>query len=199
MKLLEEIIGFVVLTGPLFVIVVWLPVSIWAAVKLSKRFRGSKTRIPVGLLVLFLVFCLPFADGIAGRLYFSYLCATEAGVKVHETVELPAQYWDVEGQPKFFSEYGYLDRDFAARNISLDRASARRYSAVLGIDKDASRILEKADQVLLAEVTTFRFWGGWVRRNFSGNNTASSCSFIRDPEFNRELYSKIFVPAHSKE
>lgn len=199
MKLLDELMGFVVLTGPLFLIVLWLPLSIWGAVKVSRRLQGRRLRFPIGLLLFFLIFCLPFADGIAGRLYFNYLCATEAGVKVYQTVELPAEYWDAESRPRFLNEYGYFDRDFEAKNISLERASARRYSAVLGIDKDTSRVLEKADQVLLAEVTTFRFWGGWVRRNFSGNNTASSCSFIRDPEFDRELYSKIFVPADSKE
>ena len=49
MKLLDELVGFVVLTGPLVLIVVWLPLSIWAAVKLSKRFhrnRGQRTIIP---------------------------------------------------------------------------------------------------------------------------------------------------------
>ena len=55
MELLEELLGFVVLTGPLFLIVLWLPLSFWVATKLSKRFRGRRSSIPVGVLLFLLI------------------------------------------------------------------------------------------------------------------------------------------------
>lgn len=189
MKLLEEIIGFVVLTGPLFVIVVWLPVSIWAAVKLSKRFRGSKTRIPVGLLVFFLVFCLPFADGIAGRLYFSYLCATEAGVKVYQTVELPSEHWDEKGNASFLHEQA---GGFRLGEEYPVQYSSGTYSTLFHIDNAGYNRVDGQSGKVLGEVIDFRYWGGWIRRNLSSNNTATRCG--GSIERSNSLIRQVFIP-----
>jgi hypothetical protein len=97
MKFIDTILGFAVLTGPLWLILILLPVCIWLAVKLAKRFKPGITRLAGGVGIFLLLFALPFGDEIAGRIYLSYLCSTQAGVKVYQTVELPAEYWDEEG------------------------------------------------------------------------------------------------------
>ena len=198
MELLKELSGFVVLTGPLFLIIIWLPVSIWAATKISKRYtRGSlKRKFSIGLLLFVAIFLAPFADEIAGRIYLNHLCATEAGVKVYQTVELPAEYWDEQGRAKIFNKYGYLNHEFWVKELDESGSHVERYSSVIYIDRDISPVKERASQKVLAEITTFRFMGGWIRRNLSPNNTSNSCKFIDDSNFSRSFYGRLFEPEH---
>jgi len=110
MDLLKALLGFAVLTSPLWLILILLPVSLWIAVKVAKRFKPGRVRFVGGLGVFLLLFFLSFADEIAGSIYFNYLCATEAGIKVYKTVELPAEYWDKYGRAMFYDEKnGNLD------------------------------------------------------------------------------------------
>ena len=101
---MDTLLGFAVLTGPLWLIVVLIPLAIWIAVKVSKRFISGRTRFAAGVGIFLLVFAVPFADEIVGRVYLNYLCASQAGVKVYKTVELPGEYWNANGEPKFYDE-----------------------------------------------------------------------------------------------
>lgn len=152
--------------------------------------------IVVGITVFFGFFLL-FADEIAGRIYLNHLCTTEAGVKVYQTVELPAEHWEAGGRPKFFNKHGYLEHNFWVKELDESGGHVERYSSAFFIDKDISPVKERTNQKVLAEITTFRYWGGWVRRNFSPHNTANSCEFIADPNFSRSFYGQLFKPAIS--
>lgn len=125
MKFLNELLGFAVLTGPLWLILILLPVSIWIAIKVARRIKPGVTRIAGGVGIFLLLFALPFGDEIAGRIYLSYLCATEAGVKVHQTVELPAEYWEADGKPKFYDE---RNGNFNLPQIGTDFKTEKYYS-----------------------------------------------------------------------
>lgn len=197
MKFINELLGFAVLTGPLWLILILLPVSIWIALKLVKRFKQRSTRIAGGVGIFLLVFLVPFSDEIAGRIYLSHLCATEAGVKVYQTVELPAEYWDEGGRAKFFNQYGNLDHDLWVKVLDESGGHVERYSSVFSIDKDTSPVKQRTSQMMLAEVTTFRYWGGWMRQNLSPSNTANSCAFISDSNFSRSFYGQLFKPSVS--
>jgi len=197
MKLINELLGFAVLTGPLWLILILLPVCIWVAIKLAKRFKQRSTKLAGGVGIFLLLFFLPFGDEIVGRTYFKYLCATEAGVKVHQTIELSAEYWETDGKPKFFNKHGYLEHNFRVKELDESGGHVERYPSVFSIDKDISPVKERTSQKVLAEVTTFRYWGGWIRRNFSPHNTANSCEFIADPNFSRSFYGQLFKPATS--
>lgn len=143
-----------------------------------------------GLVVAILIL-IPTGDEIAGHLYFNHLCNTEAGVKVYQTVELPAEYWDAQGNPKFFNDQGYLDRKLLADKL-MGEIHSEPYQSILGIEKSVIATKEKSTKRVLASTTTFLFWGGWVVRNFSPHNTAASCAFMDEPSFNRDLYGRLF-------
>ncbi len=192
MDLIKTLLGFVVLTGPLWLILILLPVSLWIAVKVAKRFKSAAVRLAGGVIIFLLLFFLPFADEIAGRIYFNYLCTTEGGVKVYQRVELPAEYWGKQGRSKLFNKNGYLNHDFWVKELDESGGKVKRYSTIFAIDKDTYPIKERISQNVLAEVTTFRYWGGWIRRNLSLNNVADSCKFINDKNFSRDLYGKLF-------
>jgi len=160
MKFIDTLLGFAVLTGPLWLILILLPVSIWVAVKFVKRFKQRGAKLAGGIGIVFMFFLVLFADEIAGRIYFSHLCATEAGVKVYQTMELPAEYWDEQGRPKFFNQYGNLDHDLWVKVLDESGGHVERYSSIFSIDKDTSPVKQKTSHMMLAEVTTFRYWGG---------------------------------------
>ncbi len=193
MEILNPFLGFAVLTGPLWLILILLPVSIWIAVKIARRFKQRGAKLVGGLAIFLLVFLVPFGDEIAGRIYHSYLCATEAGVKVYKTVELPAEYWDVQGKPKFYDE---KNGNFTLSNNYPTKLESEKYSSFLGIDKLVSVLQSQEKSELISENISYRHWGGWVRRNFSPNNTATACdnyleqygSFVR----------QVFRPANTK-
>lgn len=135
---MNGLLGFAVLTGPLWLILILLPVSIWIAVKVAKRFKQRSAKLTGGLGIFLLVFFLPFSDEIAGRIYFNYLCAAEAGVKVYQTVELPAEYWDERGRAKFIKREGSLEFDESMLGNRYTRKSTlHSQSNFFRLDRDS--------------------------------------------------------------
>jgi len=182
MDLLKALLGFVVLTGPLWLILILLPVSLWIAVKVSKRFKPGGVRLAGGLGIFLLAFLLPFADEIAGRVYFSHLCATEAGVKVYQTVELPAEYWDEEGRARFRVYEGASHKTMFLMGGSKFEDTrfeysmfVEPYSSLFHTEKTGFRLRERESGKILGEVLYFRYWHGWLARNLSANRSAVSC------------------------
>lgn len=164
---MKEILGFAVLTGPLWLILILLVASFWIARKISKRFKRRSTQIVSGIGVFLLIFLVPFGDEIAGRIYLNHLCATEAGVKVYQTVELPADYWGARGNPKFYfnsDKFGKTRYIFPDKTIEeprlLQRESDSRYSRFLYVHKRVSYLTESDSGKTVGEIIRFRFWGG---------------------------------------
>ncbi len=193
MKFIDTILGFAVLTGPLWLILILLPVCIWLAVKISKRFKPDGARIAGGVGIFLLLFALPFGDEIAGRIYLSHLCATEAGVKVYQTVELPAEYWDADGKPKFYND---KNGNFSLSKEYPSKLKIEIYSSFLHVDKLTGILRNQKTDALISDNITFRYWGGWMRRNFSSHNTATSCDKYLEQYGN--FIRQVFKPANSE-
>lgn len=193
MKFLNELLGFAVLTGPLWLILVVLAIAIWIAAKAAKRFERRSAKIAVGLLVFLLIFFVPFGDEVAGRMYLSHLCATEAGVKVYKTIELPAEYWDEQGRAKFYDEKNgnfYLSKEYPTE-LKIER----NYS-IFHIDRLATLLRDQKKEQLFSERVSYMYWGGWMRRNLSPHNSATSCS--NDLERYGNFIRQVFKPASTK-
>ncbi len=172
-----------------------LVLYVWLARFVARRMENRVTKYIVIAIFIF----VPLWDVIPGKLYFNHLCATEAGTTVYSAIELPAEYWDAQGNPRFFNEYGDLERGFRVKWLDESSGHVERYSSVFAVDKDTSPVKEKGSQRVLAEIITFRYWGGWVARHLSPHNTANSCEFIGDSNFSISLYSQLFKPAFSSE
>ena len=76
---MNHLLGLAVLAGPLWLTLILLTVAIFIAVMVAKRFQGRLARIGIGLLVLFVIFFAPFADGIAGKAYLTYSVPKKPG------------------------------------------------------------------------------------------------------------------------
>ena len=182
-----EILGFVVLTGPLFFGVVWLLISIWIAVIISKR--SSRKIMSIG--AVFAIFVLPFSDQIIGKIVHNNLCKNKAGVIVYQTIELPAEYWDEYGKPIFIRENGDL-------NISLlnyrykESAEKTTYSGVLGIDQYRPQVIIRDNKEVIGEVVNYMFWGGLILRNLNPAPSAVDCEDFHGNVFWANFYSSLF-------
>lgn len=188
---MDALFGFAVLTGPLWLILILLPVCIWIAIKIAKRFKPGITRIAGGVGIFLLLFTLPFGDEIAGRIYLSYLCANEAGVKVYQTVELPAEYWDERGRAKFYVNFDSL----LGKTYSV-KYKPGTYSSFFHIDNAGYAYSNTQSGQVLGEAIDFRHWGGWIRRNSSPSKSATSCIDYSDPS--NRLIDRIFILEQSK-
>ena len=208
MKLLNELLGFAVLTGPLWLILILLPIAIWIAVKAAKRFDRRSAKIAVGLLVLLLIFFVPFSDEIAGRIYLNNLCATEPRVKVYQTVELPAEYWDEQGKPRFLGSNGFVDMKLLPNRFGWHNIDEPYIDSVIKIEKWRWQLMDKETPNILGERITYMRHFGWINRFSPAPNIGEGCrdlggEFNRDELFRKEreqeqmFFRDIFKPATS--
>ncbi len=190
---MDAFLGFIVLTGPLFFIVLWVPVCIFLAVLVGRKFikKSLSLKIAGGMAVFLVTLLLPIADEIAGRIYFNHLCKTEAGVKVYQTIELPAEYWDEDGKPKFYDGNTLPDNEYVKAGV---KAEAIEKTQAFGVQEFGTVFKEKNSDYKQSEVIGFRYWGGWLIRNFSPHNTAISCGGGKSYD---ELVEKQFIPLGS--
>ncbi len=189
MKFLNELLGFAVLTGPLWLILILLPVCIWIAVKISKRFKPGVTRIAGGVGIFLLLFALPFGDEIAGGIYFNYLCATQAGVKVYQTVELPAEYWDGGGKPKYLGANGFVDMKLLPNRFEWHNVDEPYVDSVIKIEKWRWELVDKETKNVLGEKITFVRHYGWLNQFSPASTVGVSCRDLGG-ESNREELSR---------
>lgn len=193
---MKEILGFAVLTGPLWLILILLVASFWIARKISKRFKRRSTQIVSGIGVFLLIFLVPFGDEIAGRIYLNHLCTTEAGVKVYRTVELPGEYWGDQGRAKFLKPNGDLDNARLSNRFSTP-AVKKPYSYVFGIDDYRQQVVDNTNNEILGEVVNFMHWGGVVSRYLSPSSSAIECKNLHGNRFWREFHLSLFKQSNS--
>jgi len=137
-----------------------------------------------GLVVVILIL-IPTGDEIAGHFYFNHLCSTEAGAKVYQTVELPADYWDDQGNPRFYvNRYGDNKLRFIFPDKTMIDAPqfeftwvSTPYSEFFHIDKDVLQIKDREKNTTLGDYYLFRYWGGWLDTQIFSmmHNSAVSC------------------------
>ena len=105
-----------------------------------------------GLMLIFLAFLfyLPLGwDVLLGRAYFHYLCATQGGVHVYQTVELGPEYWNSDGSPRFITDDGWFDGEVLGDRFKFEREDNRNFNETLNIGRYPDRIIDlKTDKVL---------------------------------------------------
>jgi hypothetical protein len=102
-KAMKELLAFVVLSLPILVPLGIALVGVIAVWLVMRRVKSPGRKWKAGLVTALIFFLIPTWDILLGRAYFYYLCATEGGIKIYGQVELPKEYWDEEGRPRFAS------------------------------------------------------------------------------------------------
>ena len=190
---MESFLGFIVLTSPLFLIVLWVPVcialAVWVSLRTIKR-KSFPLKVVSGLVVFLLAFILPFGDEIAGRIYLNHLCATEAGAKVYQTIELPAEYWDENGKPKF---YDLRNGNFYLDLHRLIDGRTQKTKRLFNVVEYTSETIRRSSGNVISRKIWFEFHGGWLLNTFSSTPSGgASCG--RNVERTLKEYSEMFIP-----
>jgi len=175
MKLLDEFLGFAVLTGPLWLILILLPVAFWVAIKVAKRSARTNAKIAIGFGVFAVLILALLADEIVGRIYLSHLCTTQAGAKVYQTIELPMEYWDEQGGPKFLNARGIIVDAVLKDRFKWHSVDEPYVNRFVRIEKNRWLIQDQKTKQDLGEKVTFNRYFGWLNRFSTAPNVAESC------------------------
>lgn len=172
----------------------YVKLAMWVAKKLVIKRESNKWKWGIRASVALIFILIPTADSILGHIYFSHLCGTESGVKIYQTVELPAEYWDEKGMAKFYKGNGDLDLPLL-KNRFEETSSTNSYSSLFGIDETHQQLVDKSNKTVLGEVVSFMYWGGWFSRNFTPHDSAMDCKELHGNLFWHEFYVRFFKPA----
>ena len=196
-KLLAEILGFVVLGGPLIAMVLILA-GLVIVVWWFMRRKGGEPRHWRRAVIAAVAFLLIFTwDEILGRAYFYSLCASEGGIKVYKQVELPADYWDADGGPKFITSRGELDQlmlgnqyEWSFEGQTVTNPTAKFFNMRKSVDV----IRVRQTNEVLGEYVVILYPGGWLVNSVSWRGGGVGCPPVKQIS-SREIIGSIFKPA----
>lgn len=192
MKPLNEILGFGVLTSPLWLLVILLVASIGVGFMVGVRFRKPAARLGIGFLSFVIVWLLAFGDEIAGRVFLGNLCKTQGGLHVYSKVKLPSKYWDQQGRPLFLNRSGTLDSS-VLRGYGSE-STLEKVPSVFPIERFQFAYVDRQSSKILATVTDFHFRGGWIVRNFSSASGGEIACNLPETKDSRMILLSIFTP-----
>jgi len=187
---MEPFLGFIVLTGPLFLIVLWVPVCIALAVWIVRKKidKGWNVKARVGFLVFVIALFIPVTDVIVDRVYLKYLCETKAEVKILQAVELPAKYWNEDGSPKFMNNRGVLDFKALDERFEWRHEDKLFSSLITKIHKSTWVLFDKRAGKILGEKSDFYSDGGWIEGFSPAPGRGASCRSVSIAKYGQAKY-----------
>lgn len=174
-------IALMILTALIvYIAVAWLVI---------KRLPSKKSKwIAAVVFVL-----IPTWDEILGRTYFKYLCETESGMKVYKTIELPAEYWNSNGAPKFIDQSGRPGEAMLGNRYTFSWETDENYSRIFRIKKSERIVKETHSEEAVGRYTSFVFFGGWVANNSFTHVVGTGCPSLKEYDY-RAFLKRIFKP-----
>ncbi len=150
----------------LLLIAVWLFVG-WIIFRVWRRWKPAETNqsflhISIGVLLFSLWFGGAFWEVAGKKMYWDAkvreLCAQDGGIKVYETVKLPAENFNKWGQPNFYRPNqgenalgtGYVFRSEIKKYRKSDPSTSRRLY----------QVFRKENNKILGESVTYVRSGG---------------------------------------
>jgi len=179
----------------LLVLAVWL----LGCVKLSKlavrNVRSECTKVLIGIATFAGLLILPIADDILGtRQYHKYCDAAAVKTFGKIPVSTSTGLYEANGdwrlaklEPSAYDERNRLNR-IADGLVRWDHGTNRPTESIFPIDERATNIYEVESGRLLAEVKSYHYQGGFLRKNLL--DSASQCF---PKEFGSGFYGKLFA------
>ena len=150
----------------------YVRLGMWVARKAASRWERKRIKWGVRIAVALAFILIPTGDWIAGRIYFNHLCETEAGVKVYQTIELPDEYWNEDGTPKFYDEN---NGHFTLPAEKFYTVESKTINHLFGIKEHRAFILDINTHKIIGEKPRFQYWGGYILGNLPPNNVSIGC------------------------
>lgn len=183
----------------LITLFLYIRLAMWVAKKLSDKRESKQWKWGVRVCVTLVFVLIPTWDSILGQLYLNNLCSTEAGVKVYQTVELPAEYWDAQGAPRFIAKNGFVDMKLLPARYQWHSIDESYIDSVIKIEKWRWQLIDVEAQKVLGERVAYMRHFGWFNRFSPAPNIGEGCELSRDQEQVQEqnFFRAIFKPATS--
>lgn len=187
---MDELLGFIVLSGPLFLLVILVPLFIYVSVKLSKKFQGTKKRLIYGLAIFSSLLFLLFGDEFIRKVYLEYLCENKSGSKTYNTVVLPDKYWNDDKSPKFINTRGVLDTKMLGKRFQWNTTYEPYINTILKIKKRKWILIDNKTNVKLGENIDFTRSFGWLSNFSPAPNSGEGCGRVQIKKYGKEKYFK---------
>jgi len=172
---MNEIVGLAVLAWPA-VLLLAIFAAVAATLVLALTRARPMRKLALASAVLLVAGLASTWDELLGGPYFKHLCKTEGGVRVYKNVELPKEYWDDRGLPKFADKYGRLDTAVLGKRFVWRDAKEPIKNLGTGIDRLRWQLVDTTTNDVLAEKVTFLRHYGWLHRFASlAPNVGETC------------------------
>ncbi len=145
-------------------------VSKWVYKKPEKV--SSKWLASIGTAVFLLV--VPMADNIVGEVYLRYLCATQGGIHVYQTVELGPEYFGEDGVPLFYDKKKLIE-EMSLNGRYAGRIKGSNSSRFLNIEKRSRELFDEETGQVLGTIVHFIHFGGKLVNSTGLHVSGTSC------------------------
>lgn len=194
---MNELGGFIVLSGSLFPLLIWFFVSIIVARLLSRLFKPGAVRLFGGIGLFVLIFVFPLADEVVGKAYFRYLCNARVGEKVYHTATLPGQLWDEQGRAQYLATNGYVDMSKLPSKYEWRSIDEPYIDTIIRISKRRWQLVDATTQTVLGERISYMRYFGWLNRFSPAPNVGETCPLQKEEkrkEQEQNFFAEIFKP-----
>jgi hypothetical protein len=184
----------------------WLALFVWVGVPLLALFSGgllwrrSRTQLgkTLAMTVTVAILSAPMLVSKGVKAYYDRqvreMCAKDGGVRVYETVMLPAEKADEFGQPNFhipIVPYGKLKE---TDEYILEWEITDLKNGYPNLKRNHFRLIRRIDQRLLGELVSYSRGGGdlpgpWVNSSFA----------CPDKHKDISLFTQVFIKGRSQE
>ena len=188
---MKPLLGFIVLTGPLFLIILWVPVCIWLAVWMIRKTIKRKNlplKIAGGLAVFLFALFLPVTDMVVDRIYLKHLCEAEAITTVLSSVSLPAEFKNSDGKQILIDSYGKVDYRLLGKFFNWDIEDQIYSNNLTKIHKRTWKFVDKRNHKILAEKISFLSDGGWIENISPAPGRGADCQSIEISKYGEDEY-----------
>lgn len=179
----------------------WLIASIALARLATRRISRAGIRFVVAVLLVPLLFALPFADEILGKPQFDRLCERAKEIRIHGTIPMGEELYFPDGR------WRRSDRDIPLKEAqridalmkTLIRYEDSKTAVVPGwipILAYETKIFDQRDGRLLASYEYFSTSGGWISRRLEKPLVIMDQCF---PEDSNQYRKKVFPFDSGKE
>lgn len=169
----------------IFVPIIYIAIA-WAIIK---RLPSKKAKWIAAVIFIL----IPTWDEIGGRVYFKYLCEAESGVHVYKTIELPADYWQANGEAKFITIKGLADKAMLGDRYDFSSEFQEKYSQMFRITKHAEVVTNNQTKETLGRYVSFIYFGGWMVNHSGAHVSGTGCPATKDYNY-RAFLKQVFKP-----
>lgn len=156
----------------------YVMVAAWAALKVSSKLKWWLAKLSAAVITALVFLVVPTGDAFVGRMKFTNLCESSAGIHVFRTVHLDAKHLRNDGSPKKELLLGRSEYKIADQYVvGFSDEEVLHWPR---ITRFRTEIRDTKQDEVLGEVINFHYWGGWLANQLPMHRSAESCPQVNN-------------------